>query len=228
MDDGDPKSLVENEIELAQHEQFNTTVHTMEYILNGLNRFRKIKGSVSFQIFPFQLIHFTFAIKDREIDYRQHSNQQFSNKHYLLNMQTPNMLPQQQAIKRNQAETNRFLATAPIVPNKMVNLQTTSLINEEIRGSTDSLKNTCKLCDKSFKTQNILRQHLRIHTGDKPFVCTVCTKAFSQMASLNYHLATHSDERPYCCLKCSKTFKLKPPFKKHMRECITNYKTIIR
>ncbi len=39
------------------------------------------------------------------------------------------------------------------------------------------------------------------------------------MASLKYHLATHSDARPYRCEVCSKTFKLKPPFKKHIKEC---------
>lgn len=80
-------------------------------------------------------------------------------------------------------------------------------------------KHNCNICRKSFKTQNILRQHMRIHTGDKPFVCDLCNKAFSQMASLKYHQATHSDDRPYKCDGCAKTFKLKPPFKKHIKDC---------
>ncbi len=100
-----------------------------------------------------------------------------------------------------------------------------SVVTKQEVKDHEHVKNTCQICDKSFKTQNILRQHLRIHTGDKPFVCTICSKAFSQMASLKYHLATHSDERPYCCEYCSKTFKLKPPFKKHVRECRAKYET---
>jgi hypothetical protein len=86
--------------------------------------------------------------------------------------------------------------------------------------SSSSTKHPCTLCKKTFKTQNILRQHMRIHTGDKPFVCEICHKAFSQMASLKYHSATHSDDRPYKCSNCPKTFKLKPPYKKHVKECL--------
>lgn len=95
--------------------------------------------------------------------------------------------------------------------------------NHKTNGSSSptssSTKHPCTLCKKTFKTQNILRQHMRIHTGDKPFVCDICHKAFSQMASLKYHSATHSDDRPYKCSNCPKTFKLKPPYKKHVKEC---------
>jgi uncharacterized Zn-finger protein len=102
-------------------------------------------------------------------------------------------------------------------------LQNLSTNNSNNIFNNSTLKYTCEICDKSFKTQNILRQHLRIHTGDKPFQCSICSKCFSQMASLKYHLATHSDDRPFKCDYCTKSFKLKPPYKKHIKECRSKY-----
>ena len=61
--------------------------------------------------------------------------------------------------------------------------------------ATDSPKNVCRICAKSFSKKATLNRHFLIHTGEKPFVCKKCGKSFNQNSSLKRHVVMHENHQ---------------------------------
>ncbi|GAB0097504.1 zinc finger protein 354A-like isoform X1 [Sergentomyia squamirostris] len=71
-------------------------------------------------------------------------------------------------------------------------------------------------CTYTSKTPTALRAHERIHNGEKPFQCKMCEKSFSSNNSLNSHFAHKHGAPHHQCESCEKSFKVIDSLKKHV------------
>lgn len=87
----------------------------------------------------------------------------------------------------------------------------------------------CKLCMKTFKTEENLKLHiLNIHQNVKPYCCSFCEKRFSHRNGKNYHERTrHTNYLPYNCPfeDCEKSFPNKTSLNYHIGTHWKNKKT---
>ena len=79
-------------------------------------------------------------------------------------------------------------------------------VQESGRTQQTSLKFTCAVCNKQYKSKSSLCQHMDIHSTEE-FVCPLCNKKFSGLKTLKQHSASHRNEKPYVCHVCGKAFK---------------------
>lgn len=81
------------------------------------------------------------------------------------------------------------------------------------------IRNTCKVCDRNFDTQQKFDYHLKTHDVVKRYRCNFagCDKSFMQHHHLENHKTTHTNVRKYLCFKCGKEFKQECNLKVHLR-----------
>ncbi|ODM87422.1 putative zinc finger protein [Orchesella cincta] len=86
-------------------------------------------------------------------------------------------------------------------------------INMGCKGRPKSEK-TCKVCQKSFKTNQSMKLHQLVHTREKAHKCSECSVAFGRKYDLQHHIRTvHRNIRPFPCPLCDKSFALKANLK---------------
>ncbi|ESO07403.1 hypothetical protein HELRODRAFT_76586, partial [Helobdella robusta] len=102
---------------------------------------------------------------------------------------------------------------------------------------TNDMKETCKICGKSFKDSTAVRAHERIHSEARPYGCGLCGKTFktSELHLKKHHLYRHTNEYPCECSICGKRFKDTSAVRLHERihsddrpfrcECGKSFKT---
>ncbi|KAF2358104.1 Zinc finger C2H2-type [Trinorchestia longiramus] len=61
---------------------------------------------------------------------------------------------------------------------------------------SETHKNVCSICGKSFLVLSRLKVHMKSHSDDKPFVCTVCGRGYKFQYLLKRHL-----RNPELCLR---------------------------
>ena len=81
---------------------------------------------------------------------------------------------------------------------------------------TQSRKNCCTQCEKSFGRTKYLKRHMLIHSGVKAFSCSECEKSFGRAGGLQRHMVTHTGEKIHKCAECGNTFGQGGDLKKHM------------
>lgn len=75
----------------------------------------------------------------------------------------------------------------------------------------------CKLCGRSFETQNWLNFHLKYTNHNKTFTCDICGAAIKGKNSLKYHLGTHRTEKNFECSVCLRKFRTVKLLRKHVK-----------
>ncbi|XP_010898806.1 zinc finger protein 436-like isoform X2 [Esox lucius] len=75
----------------------------------------------------------------------------------------------------------------------------------------------CRVCRKTFNSNEHLSQHMRIHTWERPFSCKDCGKCFHSKGLLNVHIQTHKGEKRFGCGYCAKRFYQKGNLTQHLR-----------
>ncbi|XP_043288354.1 zinc finger protein 665-like [Venturia canescens] len=64
----------------------------------------------------------------------------------------------------------------------------------------------CEKCGQAYKHKHALEIHIGMHNGISPFKCNICDKCFTQKGALMRHLPMHTGETPYQCELCGKRF----------------------
>ena len=75
----------------------------------------------------------------------------------------------------------------------------------------------CKICGKSFPSNDKFNIHMSMHTEEKPFICTECGKCFQTRGCLTVHMKIHTGEKPFQCEKCDKCFNRKDHLVSHFK-----------
>lgn len=75
---------------------------------------------------------------------------------------------------------------------------------------------SCKVCLKTFSTQNILRRHNRIkHMPFDKVLCHLCGGSFTRKGDLNVHI--NACHKTFECKHCEKLFDTKILFEQHVK-----------
>ena len=101
-------------------------------------------------------------------------------------------------------------------------LRTTALggLSQHIRMVHEGEKNfKCKICDKSFFTNQLLRRHINcVHKKMKNFHCEICNRSFSQRSNLKLHTRTiHEGIKDFKCKFCSKEYSRNDKLNEHIQ-----------
>ncbi|KAH3785077.1 zinc finger protein 91-like [Dreissena polymorpha] len=76
----------------------------------------------------------------------------------------------------------------------------------------------CKICNKSYTTNDRLKTHMLVHAESKPFQCSTCGNTFTQHTHLLRHSrVVHQKVKDVPCPVCGKMFADKWRIKSHMR-----------
>ncbi|XP_073831430.1 uncharacterized protein [Musca autumnalis] len=75
----------------------------------------------------------------------------------------------------------------------------------------------CKICYKTFKSNEILVEHLKIHE-EKVFPCPECPQRFPHKSKLKNHMLSHTKERQFICNTCGSSFIRRSSLTKHERK----------
>lgn len=75
----------------------------------------------------------------------------------------------------------------------------------------------CKICNKTFKTQNNLQTHEVVHNDEKSFLCRFCDKTFIRSQDVKVHENIHKDEKSYKCKQCEREFNQQSNLIEHVK-----------
>ncbi len=77
-------------------------------------------------------------------------------------------------------------------------------------------KQTCNICNKSFRSAADVGRHMQSHTKERPHQCSYCNQKFSLKGNQERHERKfHSQELPYQCNICDKKFRSLFTLKNH-------------
>ena len=91
---------------------------------------------------------------------------------------------------------------------------------EKDEEKNSNLKNTCKICQKSYKFRKNLEKHLNnVHKGNSDILCCkLCDKVFAQKSRLTLHIfRSHDKTKNHICDKCNKCFLFKHLLDVHVK-----------
>ena len=83
----------------------------------------------------------------------------------------------------------------------------------------------CSQCDKTYKYKASLCLHRRSHTGERE-TCDICQKSFRDPGDLKKHYGIHTNEKKYQCDDCGMRFRLHSYMVSHVKRIHTDQSMI--
>ena len=78
-------------------------------------------------------------------------------------------------------------------------------------------KHYCRMCGRSFRSQNELVSHTRMHIREAPYACYFCSKTSKRLDDMHRHLIIHITEKPFNCNTCNMSFNVPSSLRNHCR-----------
>lgn len=82
--------------------------------------------------------------------------------------------------------------------------------------NTPSERFKCKVCGEQMRCANALKAHMETHQEERRYQCLLCEKKFKFKYNCSIHMLTHSGEKPHRCSICDRSFSLKKNLKRHL------------